>query len=148
MLSRLLSFEGETRKIKCNADERCRRRLDGAEPLSAQGAEANESRHLDHAKRTDPCGRFFLCIHIGIPNIRHPASKAGYLLWVKPLCAASGRYSRVVCVQRSIKTRISASPKFLSGTANRGEAEDAASSSLATWTIKAERAFALSAFIF
>ena len=34
----------ETRKIKCNADERCHRRLDGGEPLSApMGADANES---------------------------------------------------------------------------------------------------------
>ena len=42
------SFECETRKIKCNADERCRRQLDGGEPLSAPiGAEANESRHSD-----------------------------------------------------------------------------------------------------
>ena len=37
---------GETRKSKCNADERSRRQLDGGEPLSAPtGADANESRH-------------------------------------------------------------------------------------------------------
>ena len=47
----LISFEGETRTIKCNADERCRRRLDGGEPLSAPfGADANESRHSDHLR--------------------------------------------------------------------------------------------------
>ena len=39
------SFECETRKIKCNADERCRRQLDGGEPLPAHSADANESRH-------------------------------------------------------------------------------------------------------
>ena len=38
----------ETRKYKCNADERCRRRLDRGEHLSAQCADANESRHSDH----------------------------------------------------------------------------------------------------
>ena len=33
-------------KFKSNADERCRRQLDGGEPLSAPtGADANESRH-------------------------------------------------------------------------------------------------------
>ena len=37
----------ETRTIKCNAGERCRRQLDGGEPLSAQSADANESRHSD-----------------------------------------------------------------------------------------------------
>jgi len=43
------SFECETRTIKCNADERCRRQLDGGEPLSAPiGADASESRHSDH----------------------------------------------------------------------------------------------------
>jgi len=31
----LIFMEEGTRTIKCNADERCRRRLDGAEPLSA-----------------------------------------------------------------------------------------------------------------
>ena len=36
----------ETRKIKCGADERRRRGLDRADPLSAPtGADANESRH-------------------------------------------------------------------------------------------------------
>ena len=38
----------ETRKIKCGADERRRRGLDRADPLSAPfGADANESRHSD-----------------------------------------------------------------------------------------------------
>ena len=50
---------------------------------------------------------------------RHPANKAGFLLWAKTLCAACGRYSRAFCVQRSKKSRISASPKIFSGTANR-----------------------------
>ena len=39
----LISFGGETRKIKCNADERCRRRLDGGEPLSAPSAQMQTS---------------------------------------------------------------------------------------------------------
>ena len=39
----------ETRTIKCNAGERCRRQLDGGEPLSAPtGADANDSRHSDY----------------------------------------------------------------------------------------------------
>ena len=39
----------ETRKNKCVADERRRRGLDRADPLSAPfGADANESRHSDH----------------------------------------------------------------------------------------------------
>ena len=46
-LSAFIFWEG-IRKIKCNADERCRRRLDGGELLSAQSADANESRHSDH----------------------------------------------------------------------------------------------------
>ena len=37
------SFEYETRKIKCNADERCRRQLDGGEPLSAPWAQMQTS---------------------------------------------------------------------------------------------------------
>ena len=74
---------------------------------------------LGPRKENCPLGRFSLCFYAVQVRMRHPANKAGYLLWVKPLCAASGRYSRVVCVQRSIKTRISASPKFLSGTANQ-----------------------------
>ena len=42
----------ETRKYKCNADERCRRQLDGGEPLSAPtGADANESPHSDQKSR-------------------------------------------------------------------------------------------------
>ena len=48
---------------------------------------------------------------------RHLASKARRLLWARTLCAASGRYSRAFCVQRSIKSRKSVSPKILSGTA-------------------------------
>jgi hypothetical protein len=44
-------FECETRTIKCNADERCRRWLDGGEPLFAPfGADANESRHSDQIR--------------------------------------------------------------------------------------------------
>ena len=46
------SFECETRTIKCGADERCRRQLDGGEPLSAPtGADANESRHLGRKRQ-------------------------------------------------------------------------------------------------
>ena len=43
----LISFGGARLEAsKCNADERCRRQLDGGEPLSAPtGADANESRH-------------------------------------------------------------------------------------------------------
>jgi len=48
---------GETRKSKCNADERCRRQLDGGEPLSAPtGADANESRHSDQKSKIRFCG--------------------------------------------------------------------------------------------
>ena len=47
------SFECETRTIKCNADERCRRQLDDGEPLFAStGADANESRHSNQLKGT------------------------------------------------------------------------------------------------
>ena len=49
----LISFGGETRTIKCNADERCRRGLDRGEHLSAQSADANESRHLDQSPKGD-----------------------------------------------------------------------------------------------
>ena len=49
MLFLHFSFECESRTIKCNADERCRRQLDGDEPLSAPtGADANASRHSGH----------------------------------------------------------------------------------------------------
>ncbi len=51
-------------------------------------------------------------------DMRHPASKAGHLLWAKTLCAADGRWSRAFCVQRSTKSRECVSPKILSGTAN------------------------------
>ena len=49
----LISFDGETRTIKCNSPvDCCRRRLDGGEHLSAPfGADANESRHLDQRCR-------------------------------------------------------------------------------------------------
>ena len=63
-------------------------------------------------------GRFSLRFRITASHMRHRASKARYLLWAKTLCAAGGRYSRAFCVQRSIKSRKSASPKILSGTAN------------------------------
>ena len=48
----LISFGGARLEAsKCNADERCRRQLDGGEPLSAPiGADANESRHSDQKK--------------------------------------------------------------------------------------------------
>ena len=43
----LFLLGGETRKIKCGADERRRRGLDRADPLSAPaGADVNESRHI------------------------------------------------------------------------------------------------------
>ena len=58
-------------------------------------------------------------VYCGKLQPQYPASKAGYLLWAKTLCAAGGRRSRAFCVQRSIKSRISASPMILSGTANR-----------------------------
>ena len=42
----------ETRKIKCGADERRRRGLDRADPLSApEGADANESRHSGRTRQ-------------------------------------------------------------------------------------------------
>ena len=51
------SFDCETRMIKCNANERCRRQLDGGEPLSAPfGADANKSRHLGKKSRIRLCG--------------------------------------------------------------------------------------------
>ena len=50
-ISAFFFLGGETRKIKCGVDERRRRGLDRADPLSAPiGADANESRHADHMK--------------------------------------------------------------------------------------------------
>ena len=69
MLFLLISFGGaRLEPSKCNADERCRRQLNGGEPLSAPfGADANESRHSDQ-KVQNPLLRtldfFIYCVPI------------------------------------------------------------------------------------
>ena len=78
-----------------------------------------ESCRPDHAKRTTLMGGSLCVFQSAVTNMRQLASKARHLLWAKPSCAANGRPSRTVLVQRSIKSRISVSPKILSGTANR-----------------------------
>ena len=98
------------------------------------------------------------------------------LLWAKSPSAACGGCSEGICVQWSADEEAAPPATKLPGTANRATKaapseccfliiystypgvaqlvarllweQDAASSSLATRTIKAERAFALSAFIF
>ena len=60
---------GETRKIKCGADERRRRGLDRAEPLSVPfGTDANESRHSDQNRQFSLRKLAVLTLEFGDPG--------------------------------------------------------------------------------
>ena len=67
--SGLFCLYGETRKIKCGADERRQRGFDRADPLSAPfGADANESRHSDQNRQFSLQKLAVLTLEFGDPG--------------------------------------------------------------------------------